>query len=75
MNKSRIRRVLSLLLIVMMLFSGNSITVLAGSDANTDTGKVGSSGGGSNPSSGAGSTINYYGGGYKIYYAIMDRHI
>ena len=69
------QRILSLLLIVTMLFSSNSITVLAGSDANTDTGKVGSSGGGSNPSSGAGSTINYYGGGYKIYYAIMDRHI
>lgn len=78
MNKSRMRRVISLLLIITMLFSGSSIVALAtegGSHANTDTKGIEASGGGSKPGNSNGASINYYGGGYKISYAIMDRHI
>ncbi len=66
MNKSKMQRILSLLLIVTMLFSSNSITVLAGSDADTSTGGITTPGGNHNRGSKYKASINIDGGGYKI---------
>ena len=73
MNKSKMRRVLSLLLIVTMLFSSNSITVLAGSDANTKSDGI-KKGSGTHSESSYDTTLQIDGGGYKISILTLPLH-